>query len=156
LINGDNHVFLCDTFLGMEPMEQVKEYIKDNKMGSKPVVVFNSHGDFDHYWGNGSFKSSMILSHELCRMRIEKESAEALVSFQGNKQGMVEILLPNTVFSERILFADDDVEFYYTPGHAVDSASCFDHRDRVLFVGDSIIRFWFCGKVIAERLLMVE
>jgi glyoxylase-like metal-dependent hydrolase (beta-lactamase superfamily II) len=122
----------------MEPMEQIGEYLKANHIGSKPVVVFNSHGDFDHYWGNGSFKSSMILSHELCRLRIEREGEEALVSFQENKQGKVEILLPNTVFSERIFFADDGVEFYHTPGHTLDSASCFDHFDKVLFVGDNI------------------
>ncbi|MDH7564760.1 MAG: hypothetical protein QHH24_07815, partial [Candidatus Bathyarchaeota archaeon] len=29
-------------------------------------------------------------------------------------------------------------EFYYTPGHTVDSCSCFDHADRVLFVGDNV------------------
>ena len=77
----------------------------------------------------------MILGHELCRLRIEKESEEALARNQENKQGTVEIVPPNTVFSERILFADDDVEFYHTPGHTLDSASCFDHLDRVLFCG---------------------
>jgi glyoxylase-like metal-dependent hydrolase (beta-lactamase superfamily II) len=122
----------------MEPTEQIKEYLTAKRMSSKPVVVFNSHGDFDHYWGNGSFKLSMILSHELCRLRIEKESEAALTSFHENKQGSVEIVPPNTVFSERILFADDGVEFYHTPGHTPDSASCFDHRDRVLFVGDNV------------------
>jgi cyclase len=138
LINGDEHIFLCDTFLGMGPMEEIKKHLKVNKIGSKPVIVFNSHADFDHYWGNGSFKSSIILSHELCRMRIERESEEALVSSQEYKQGIVEILPPNTVFSERLLFVDEGVEFYYTPGHTLDSASCFDHRDRVLFVGDNV------------------
>jgi len=137
-LNGDKHVFLCDTFLGMEPMEQMKEYLAASQLSSKPVVVFNSHGDFDHYWGNGSFKSSMILSHELCRLRIEKESEAALVTHRDDRQGRVEIVPPNTVFSERILFAEDGVEFYHTPGHTLDSASCFDHRDKVLFVGDNV------------------
>lgn len=138
LINASNHVFLCDTFLGIEPMKEIKKYLEENKLDSKPLVVFISHADFDHYWGNGSFKSSMILGHERCRKRIEKESAEALTSFQELKQGSVEIVPPNTVFSERVFFAEDSVEFYYTPGHTLDSASCFDHVDKTLFVGDNV------------------
>jgi|GEM_PF-341162 len=138
VVNGGNHVFLCDTFLGTDPMEEIKRYLEENELASKPLVVFISHADFDHYWGNGGFKSSMILGHELCRKRIERESSEALTSFKEFKQGTVEIVPPNTVFSERIFFAEDGVEFYHTPGHTLDSASCFDHVDKVLFVGDNV------------------
>ena len=138
MIKGDNNVFLLDTFLGNDPMKEVKHYAEDNRLSSKPLIVFNSHADYDHYWGNGSFKNSTIISHELCLKRIEKESEASLKEFEGHKQGKVEIVLPNLVFSERIVFVDDGVEFYYTPGHTTDSASCFDHLDKTLFVGDNL------------------
>lgn len=138
LINGQNRVFLLDTFLGNQPMQDVKQYVEENELSSKPLVVFNSHADYDHYWGNGSFKSSVIVAHEACLRRMEKESEDALRNFEGDRQGKVEIVFPSLVFSDRMVFVDEGVEFYYTPGHTVDSASCFDHVDKTLFVGDNI------------------
>lgn len=138
MIHGNDHVFLLDTFLGNEPMRKIRQYLEENRLDSKPLVVFNSHADYDHYWGNGSFKSSMIVSHELCLKRIEKESEESLKEFEGHRQGEVEIVAPNLVFSQRIVFVNDGVEFYYTPGHTTDSASCYDHLDNVLFAGDNL------------------
>jgi len=138
LIAGDSHVFVCDTFLGSEPMKVVKRYLDENGLGSKPLAVFNSHADYDHYWGNGSFKSSIILGHELCRRRIEAEGKGLLTELQSQKQGEVELIPPNLTFTDRVFFADEGLEFYYTPGHTADSASCFDHVDNVLFVGDNV------------------
>ncbi len=138
VIDGEKRVFVCDTFLGSETAEKIKQYLAEKNLGAKPVVVFNSHGDYDHYWGNGSFRSSIILGHELCRKRIEKEAEQALKDFQNHKQGNVEIVPPNVTFNERVFFAEEGVEFYFTPGHTEDSCSCFDHIDKTLFVGDNV------------------
>ena len=138
VIDGEKRVFVCDTFLGSETAEKIKQYLAEKNLGTKPVVVFNSHGDYDHYWGNGSFRSSIILGHELCRKRIEKEAEQALKDFQSHKQGNVEIVPPNVTFNERVFFAEEGVEFYFTPGHTEDSCSCFDHIDKTLFVGDNV------------------
>lgn len=138
VINSSDHVFVCDTCLGSEPMDSVKRYLAENGLGGKPVVVFNSHGDYDHYWGNGCFKSSMILGHALCRKRIEKEGMQSLQEFKSHMLGSVEIVPPNVVFDRQLFFVEEGVEFYFTPGHTEDSASCFDHVDETLFVGDNI------------------
>jgi glyoxylase-like metal-dependent hydrolase (beta-lactamase superfamily II) len=138
VINGSSHVFVCDTCLGSEPMNLVKRYLAENGLDSKPVVVFNSHGDYDHFWGNGCFRSSLIIGHELCRKRIENEAQKDLEEFKGHKLGEVEIVAPNVVFDKRLFFADEGVEFYHTPGHTDDSSSCFDHVDGTLFVGDNV------------------
>lgn len=138
LIKGKSCIFICDTFLGSEPMKTVERYLDENGLGSKPLVVFISHADYDHYWGNGCFRSSIILGHELCRQRIEKEGKQLLEELQSQKQGEVELVPPNLVFTDKIFFAEEQVEFYYSPGHTVDSASCFDHFDKVLFVGDNV------------------
>lgn len=137
-IDGERHVFVCDTFLGSEPAEKIKQYIAEKKIGAKPVIVFNSHGDYDHYWGNGSFRSSIILGHELCGKKIEKEATQDLKDFQNHKLGNVEIVPPNVTFNEKVFFVEEGVEFYFTPGHTEDSCSCFDHIDRTLFVGDNV------------------
>ena len=138
LIKGKSCIFICDTFLGSEPMKTIKRYLDENGLSSKPLVIFISHADYDHYWGNGCFRSSIILGHELCRQRIEKEGKQLFEEFQSQKQGEVELVPPNLVFTDRVFFAEEQVEFYYSPGHTVDSASCFDHLDKVLFVGDNV------------------
>lgn len=138
VINGSRHVFICDTCLGSEPMNLVKEFLAENGLGSKPVVMFNSHGDYDHYWGNGCFKSSLIIGHELCRRRIEKEAQQSLEGFKDHMLVDVEIVAPNVVFDKRLFFAEEGVEFYHTPGHTEDSSSCFDHVDGTLSVSDNV------------------
>ncbi|WP_278245823.1 MBL fold metallo-hydrolase [Clostridium novyi] len=50
----------------------------------------------------------------------------------------VKIVLPNITFKKRLNFNEDMVEFFYSPGHTECSASCFDEKDNVLFVGDNV------------------
>ncbi len=136
-INGDKHLFICDTFLGIEPMEEAHEYLRGAGI-DKPVVVFISHGDYDHYWGNGAFKNAVILAQEGCWERIHDEHEETYARHTHHKTGRVELVLPNMVFKERVIFPEDGVEFYHTPGHTKDSSSCMDVKDHILFVGDNV------------------
>ncbi len=136
VIRGKTHTFVCDTFLGPASMEEVKSYLRYH-YGENPFVVFNSHSHWDHIWGNCAFQS-IITSHSLCREAIKKEGESELQQYEEYKQGDVKIVLPNLTFKESIFFPDENVEFFYTPGHTVDSASCLDHEDNTLFVGDNV------------------
>ena len=138
VIDAPNHIFVIDTFLGKEPMRQVKERLASLGISGKPFTVFLSHGDYDHYWGNGEFKDSLIIAHNSCRTRIERQGVEALEKYKHHMIGDVEIVPPNLVFRSRLQFPDDGVEFFYSPGHTGDSSSCLDLVDNVLFVGDNI------------------
>ncbi|MFW9990479.1 MAG: MBL fold metallo-hydrolase [Candidatus Odinarchaeota archaeon] len=137
LINGNNHLFLCDTFLGPESMVEVKEYM-DSHFTAKPIIVFNSHSDWDHHWGNCAFPNSIIIAHRICRDKILEKGEKSLMSLKRYHRGKITITPPNLVFEERISFPDEEVEFFYSPGHTKDSASCIDNRDGVLFAGDNI------------------
>ena len=55
LIFGDQRVYVCDTFLGPDSMEEIARIIKENGHQDKPIVVFNSHADWDHVWGNSKY-----------------------------------------------------------------------------------------------------
>ncbi|MHA2250164.1 MAG: MBL fold metallo-hydrolase [Candidatus Kariarchaeaceae archaeon] len=143
VINGPKHLFVCDTHYGPEIMEEIFAYLKEQGLPKKPVIVFNSHYDMDHVWGNCYFKSidrSMIISHVRCREILLKEWKQMVDQFGSRKRGEVELTLPNLVFQQRIVFEDDGVEFFYSPGHTEDSSSCIDHMDKVLFVGDNILQ----------------
>jgi len=137
VIRGEHHTFFCDTFLGPECMEEVKHYMT-YQYGENPYIIFNSHYHWDHVWGNCAFDPAVILAHSLCRELMEEKGQRELEEHEEYKAGDVELILPAITFTEQIVFCEDEVEFFYSPGHTVDSASCFDRKDKILFVGDNV------------------
>ncbi len=138
VIEGDDHVFICDTGLGSETIEEIFTYLKDQRIRSKPYIVFNSHADYDHVWGNHMFKDSQIIAHELSPGIFKKEGEKILKEYSNHKRGKVILTKPNLLFKKKLIFEKEGVEFYHSPGHTLESSSCYDKRDKVLFVGDNI------------------
>ncbi|MCK5303969.1 MAG: MBL fold metallo-hydrolase [Candidatus Heimdallarchaeota archaeon] len=138
VINGKNRIFICDTFLGPVPMREVLKFLEKEGVKDKEIVVFNTHYDYDHIWGNQLFENSVILAHELCVKELKETGEDDLKQFEAHKKGDVKLILPNTDFKEKLVFSDDGVEFYHTPGHTADSSSCYDSVDKVLIVGDNL------------------
>ena len=50
VISGKKHNFIIDTGIGEECAQRMLDYISED---SKPIVVINTHGDWDHMAGNG-------------------------------------------------------------------------------------------------------
>lgn len=136
-IYGNRFTYICDTFLGPEPMEEIKQVIKDDGR-NQPIIIFNSHSDWDHVWGNCAFDQSIIISHEQCRANLENNFSNELSANSQYAMGKIKPQFPNLLFKERLIFPDDDLEFFYTPGHTNDSASCIDKKSGVLFIGDNV------------------
>ncbi|MEJ2249702.1 MAG: MBL fold metallo-hydrolase [Candidatus Lokiarchaeota archaeon] len=141
IIDTEKYLFICDTFLGNRPMEEIMNFLR-NEIGIKTRfhLVFNSHYDYDHVWGNGYFKdkNSLIFSHQLCRKNLLEMGDESLEKYKSHKRGRVELTLPNLTFTKNLIFNEENLEFSYTPGHTNDSSSCYDAIDKSLFVGDNI------------------
>lgn len=138
LIKGENRVYLCDTHLGPKSMEVVKEYLRENNLGEKQLVVFLTHSDWDHIWGACAFPDALIIGHDLCRKGILDRGKVELQRYADHQSGEIVLIPPQLTFSEQLRFLDDEVEFYYAPGHTADSAVCYDRKDAVLFVGDLV------------------
>jgi glyoxylase-like metal-dependent hydrolase (beta-lactamase superfamily II) len=137
LIKADNNWFLCDTHLGPKSMEHIKNYISEES-DQKPVIVFNSHSDWDHIWGNCAFSGGIIIGHDACRTRMKEIGQYELTKLTSYHKGTIKLVLPNLTFNDRMTFDEDGLEFIHAPGHTIDSAICFDYRDSVLFVGDLV------------------
>jgi glyoxylase-like metal-dependent hydrolase (beta-lactamase superfamily II) len=103
-----------------------------------PYVVFYSHYHWDHIWGTCVFESASIIAHTSCRELIKKHGEKELAGHEEYMSGEVTLVLPALTFSERLIFWDDDVMFFHSPGHTPDSATCFDTRDRIVFAGDNV------------------
>ncbi|MBC8016052.1 MAG: MBL fold metallo-hydrolase, partial [Sporomusaceae bacterium] len=137
LIQADKNWFLCDTHLGSRSMDYIKKYIS-MQLNKKDVIVFNTHSDWDHIWGNCAFQGGIIIGHETCRNRMSEIGQFELDRLTEYHQGNIKLVLPNLTFSDRIAFAEDAIEFIHAPGHTVDSSICFDRKDSILFVGDLV------------------
>lgn len=137
LISTDKKYFICDTHLGPRSMEAVKQHIA-SQWPNKEIVIFNSHADWDHIWGNCAFPEAIIIGHETCRKRMQEIGAYDLAQLTEYHQGEIKLVLPSLTFSDKLVFEEEEVEFIYAPGHTIDCALCFDRQDSVLFVGDLI------------------
>jgi len=135
LIIGQKCNYIIDTGLGSGSIVPIKEYLNGNK---NPIVVINTHYDWDHVWGNHCFKESIIISHRLCRELLEDSWTEMLNEYKQFIRGEVELCLPNMLVGDFLHFPEDKVKIFYTPGHTIDSISVFDELDNVLNVGDNI------------------
>jgi glyoxylase-like metal-dependent hydrolase (beta-lactamase superfamily II) len=137
LINGNNRLYLCDTHLGPKSMDPIKEYLRSQGL-DKPLVIFLSHSDWDHVWGVCAFDNPLVAAHEICARNIIERGPLELQRYSSYQNGEIRLVPPNLTFDSRMFFADDGVEFIYSPGHTVDSAICYDHRDLVLYAGDLV------------------
>jgi len=137
LIKGEHHVVLCDTHLGPLSMKVIKDYLL-TQLAPKELLVFNSHSDWDHIWGNSAFVDAKIISHETANTRMQEIGEFDLNRLRKFHNGEIELKYPNLTFTEKLTLEDEDIEFIYAPGHTIDSALCFDRRDCVLFVGDLV------------------
>jgi len=134
LILGVRHNFVIDTGLGSGSVAPILEYLKND---AKPIVVINTHADWDHIWGNHVFENGLIIAHRVCLDVLTKHWAAAYERNKDKVDGEVRKCLPNTVFDSELEFAEDGVKIFYTPGHTPCSISVFDVVDRVLYVGDN-------------------
>lgn len=135
LILGEKYNYIIDTGLGSESVAPIKEYLGNSQ---KPIVVINTHHDWDHVWGNHCFHEFSIISHILCRELLEDGWSTMLEKFKTYVRGDVKLCLPNLVFDKLLYFPDDGIRVFHTPGHSIDSISVFDEQDRVLNAGDNI------------------
>lgn len=138
LVEGKDRVYLCDTHLGPKSMAPVQEYLKEQAVTDKKLVIFFSHFHWDHIWGACAFPGATVVAHTLCREHIAQRGPLQLRKNKQYANGAVELVLPRLTFDSRLIYNDDEVELIYTPGHTVDSAVFYDRQDRVLYVGDLV------------------
>lgn len=136
LIEKKSKNYLIDTFCGPGSMGAIINQLNSKK----ETIVINTHFHWDHIWGNCSFKGSNIIGHRLCRKLSDELWEEQINKNTKYIDGKVEKLLPNITFEEKIIFEEDGIELFYSPGHTVDSISIFDREEKVLYVGDNLER----------------
>ncbi|MCL2170459.1 MAG: MBL fold metallo-hydrolase [Defluviitaleaceae bacterium] len=135
LILGNVHNFLIDTGRGSGSVAPVVDFLAGDE---KPLIVVNTHADWDHHWGNHVFADCAIIAHESCREILAECWEEQFERLQDKADGEVVKCLPNVTFTDRMDFHEDGVSLIYTPGHTPTCISVYDSVDKVLYAGDNI------------------
>ena len=138
-INTPNYLFIIDSGVVLEnQMEEVKKYLEEKNLLTKPVIIFNTHSHLDHIAGNGVIESQHIIGQEFSLEGFQ-ETLDLLNKYEDYKVAAENLIFPNMTFSDTLVFETEDIELFHTPGHTQCSASCYDRVDKILLVGDSLV-----------------
>lgn len=139
LIAGTHHTLLVDTLLRPADLDDAQDLIRNF---GNPVLVANTHADWDHWWGNSAFPEAHIFAHRLTRTRQLKEGKRSLAAKQRKDPETFAgvILRPATIAYEDSLEIDLGglhVELSLLPGHTRDCTVAYILERRLLFAGDT-------------------
>jgi len=137
VIFGTKHNFIIDTGTGEDCAEAMLEHVGNDL---KPIVVINTHGDWDHVAGNSSFDQHTVISHKLGRDRMDQEWDNQIKKYRSNSEffkGKVSKTLPNMVFEGELYFPEDGIRLVHTPGHKGCDITIYDEVDKILYTGDN-------------------
>ncbi|MDL2239888.1 MBL fold metallo-hydrolase, partial [Bacteroidales bacterium OttesenSCG-928-L14] len=119
--------------------EYMKEIIDDiANRNSNDVIVINTHFHWDHIWGNEAFEKNKIIAHKLCHNLIIEKWDEMLEENREYALADIKMVLPNTLFDNKIDFPEDKITIFYSPGHTDDCISVYDIDEKILFAGDNL------------------
>lgn len=133
VLQREQSILVFDTFLGSQGME---EMIRELNLEGKPVIVVNSHSDWDHVWGNGYFAGARIIAHRSFSEALQRRRDSDLATYGQYVMGEANPLLPTEVFEESLELGEG-MQLIHTPGHTADSITLWDSRDKILYVGDN-------------------
>ena len=139
VILGETVSAVVDTLIRPADMAPVRDLLDRH---GRPVLVVNTHADWDHSWGNAAFPDTPIFAHRLCRAAMLTEGQRRLVEKQKEEPERyrdVTIVPPTITFSE---FMDIDLggltlSIHHLPGHTADEAVVHLPEAGFLFAGDA-------------------
>lgn len=142
---------LIDTMVSPECADEVCRLLTTAWPGAlrRPLVVCNTHGDWDHAWGNGLFAGELaprpapILGSAALRQSIDLSAAEAYLRDMRHRHpgvyDSVRICLPTVEFDGELRMHGGDLTLVLvpTPGHTPDHISVWIPEVSLLIAGDA-------------------
>lgn len=124
---------------GTKDNQELVAFLSKEELTPKYIILTHEH--FDHCWGVNALVEMYqipVICSALCADAIKDRKRNCSV-FYDNVGFTIE---SETIFVEslenRLLFLDDDVFFFKTPGHT-DASVCF-LIEKCLFTGDTLIK----------------
>ncbi|ANM14708.1 MULTISPECIES: MBL fold metallo-hydrolase [unclassified Rhizobium] len=116
----------------------------EEKAAARPLIVINSHMDWDHFWGNAAIAGrAPIIAHTAALDRLRDPSAQQLLKDKMNQESRfqnVELIGPDITFSGAMVLNGGDLtlELIHTPGHTPDHIAVWIPELRTCLAVDAV------------------
>lgn len=145
VVLGAEHVVILDTLLSPSDVDYIMAAIEP-ELADKRLLCVNSHADWDHVWGNGSFlhrPATPIIAHDRCRQRLTSSEAQTTLNKYRSKSNAfddVTIVAPTLTFTTSMTIADSalPIELLHAPGHRRDQIAAWLPDIRLLLGFDAV------------------
>lgn len=111
---------------------------------ARPLVVVNSHMDWDHFWGNAAIAGkALVVAHAAARERLSDPSSLQVLKDKTREDSRfrnVELIGPDITFSGSTVLHGGDLtlELIHTPGHTPDHVAVWIPEIRVCLAVDAV------------------
>ena len=83
---------VCDTFFDLPHAQDLKDFCVQ-KSGHAPGIVINTHGHWDHFWGNQVFEGADVIGHkDMLKDCTGDEKKVPIFKFLHNSKGIQKLL----------------------------------------------------------------
>ncbi|MEF0943454.1 MBL fold metallo-hydrolase [Rhizobium sp. BR 362] len=134
---------LIDT-LGTPELCQTALNLLGEKARDRPLIVVNSHMDWDHFWGNAAIiGKAPIIAHAAALERLRDLSCLQTLREKADQEARfrsVELVGPDITFSGSTILHGGDLslELIHTPGHTPDHIAVWIPEIRVCLAVDAV------------------
>ncbi|WHO75460.1 MBL fold metallo-hydrolase [Rhizobium sp. BT03] len=134
---------LIDT-LGTPELCRMALNLLEEKAADRPLIVINSHMDWDHFWGNAAVAGrAAIIAHAAALDRLRAPSAQQLLRDKTSQESRfrnVELIGPDITFSGSMVLNGGDLtlELIHTPGHTPDHIAIWIPELRICLAVDAV------------------
>jgi glyoxylase-like metal-dependent hydrolase (beta-lactamase superfamily II) len=114
------------------------------QMNARPLIVINSHMDWDHFWGNAAIAGrAPIIAHAATLDRLRDPSAREVLrdkASQDSRFRNVDLIGPDITFSGSMTLNGGDLtlELIHTPGHTPDHVAVWIPELRICLAVDAV------------------
>ncbi|MBB2717022.1 UNVERIFIED_ORG: glyoxylase-like metal-dependent hydrolase (beta-lactamase superfamily II) [Rhizobium etli] len=111
---------------------------------ARPLVVVNSHMDWDHFWGNAAIAGrAPIIAHAAALDRLRDPATRQVLTDKASEESRfrdVEIIGPDITFSGSMVLNGGDLtlELIHTPGHTPDHIAVWIPELRICLAVDAV------------------
>jgi glyoxylase-like metal-dependent hydrolase (beta-lactamase superfamily II) len=134
---------LIDT-LGTPELCQTALNLLGEQAQDRPLIVVNSHMDWDHFWGNAAIAGKApIIAHAAALERLRDPSCRQTLREKTDQEvrfRSVELVGPDVTFSGSTILHGGDLslELIHTPGHTPDHIAVWIPEIRVCLAVDAV------------------
>ncbi|ARM92386.1 metallo-beta-lactamase family hydrolase protein (plasmid) [Rhizobium sp. CIAT894] len=134
---------LIDT-LGTPELCRTALVLLEDRAGDRPLIVVNSHMDWDHFWGNAAVAGrAPIIAHAAALDRLRDPATQQVLKNkvrEDSRFGDVELIAPDITFSGSMVLNGGNLtlELIHTPGHTPDHVAIWIPELRICLAVDAV------------------